>query len=205
VTVSGQVFNRPDVIRASGSGRPITLLWKESRWESIVTGDNNIVRPLAWPENDKSQVERWKISLRVLAFEQKKNVHDNLVPLREVPIDMIVTWDKEHNNFALEHLPAKPPTVPGYPESGEDGTSRKIVRYIMCGPDQLLAYTTTRQNLPGARFLVIRVRPDREPQTLESADRSVANAQWGEWYLEWKKHGFGGASGTGLDGAPPFD
>lgn len=204
-TVSGQAFNRPDAIRASGSGRPITLLWKESRWNSIVTGESNIVHPLGWPENDKSDVERWKISLRVLAFEQKKNAHGNFLPLRELPIDIIVTWDRERNTFALEEVPVMPPEVPGHPENGEDGTSRNIVRYIMRGPDRLLAYTTTRQNLPGSRFLVIRARPDLEPQTLETADRAVANAQWGEWYLEWKRDGFGGASGNGLDGAPPFE
>lgn len=98
-----------------------------------------------------------------------------------------------------------PPTDPAFPADGTDGTHRKIVCYIMLGQDQLLAYTTTRDNLPGTRFLVVRNRPDREPQSLQCPDRETANAKWTEWYREWKTtKGFGGAFGTGLDGEPPF-
>jgi Ca2+/Na+ antiporter len=98
-----------------------------------------------------------------------------------------------------------PPTHPAFPADGADSVHRQIVRYIMFGQDQLLAYTTTRDNLPGTRFLVVRNRPDREPQSLQCPDREAANAKWTEWYREWKTtRGFGGASGNGLDGEPPF-
>ena len=74
----------------------------------------------------------------------------------------------------------------------------------MYGQNQLLAYTTTRQGFPGTRFLVVRNRPNCEPQSLETSSQDVANAKWSEWYQEWKRQGFGGASGTGLLGELPF-
>jgi hypothetical protein len=191
-TVSGQTFDRPGAIRASGSGQPIPLIWKAPQWEGIVTGENNYVRQLIWPENDKSKTEQWKLSLRVVASEQTTNAHGHYIALRELPI------------VAVGKLPSAPIEVPGYPMKGDDGTCRSIVRYVTNGPEQLLAYTTTRKTLSGSRYLVIRVRPGRDPHTIETSDRNAANAQWKEWYMEWEKQGFGGASGTGLDGTPPF-
>jgi hypothetical protein len=61
-------------------------------------------------------------------------------------------------------------------------------------------------HLPGYSkpLLVVRNRPNQQPQSCETPDRDEANARWIEWYQEWKKKGFGGASGTGLFGEPPF-
>lgn len=99
-------------------------------------------------------------------------------------------------------IPPAPPAA--YPLNGEDHVHRITVCYIMYGEDRLLAYTTTREGLPGTRFLVVRNRPGQQPQSCETADRAVANDRWNEWYQEWKKKGFGGTSGNGLDGEPPF-
>ena len=95
--------------------------------------------------------------------------------------------------------------MPGFPTRGEDGTQRKVVRYITSGEYSLIAYITTREGFPGSRFLIVRARPNMDPQSVETSDVTIANAKWQEWYLEWKKRGFGGSSGTGLDGAPPFE
>lgn len=91
-----------------------------------------------------------------------------------------------------------------FPLNGEDGTHREIVKYIMYGQDQLLAYKTTRDGFPGTRFLIVRARPNQDPQTVDTPDQASANAKWNQWYSEWKKEGFSGAFGNGLDGAPPF-
>lgn len=101
-------------------------------------------------------------------------------------------------------IPAQfPPSHPAFPAEGTDGSHHDLVRYIMHGQDQLLAYTTTRDGIPGTRFLVVRQRPDREPQSVSAPDRETANAKWTEWYREWKQRGFGGAFGN-FDGEPPF-
>jgi hypothetical protein len=79
--------------------------------------------------------------------------------------------------------------------------------YIMAGRDRLLAYEVTRNGFPGTRFLVERHRPNQhDPQYKDTPNREEANAQWREWYEEWKAKPtqFGGASGKGLEGKPPW-
>lgn len=204
--VSGQMFSRPNPIRPSGSGQTIPLIWKEARWPGLVTGENNLIRQLGWPENDKSEIETWKLSLRVQVFDVTQNAHGQSISLGDLPFEAVVDWERNSNVFRLKKFNMELPlSVSGFPESGEDGTHREIMRHIMCGQDQLLSYTTTRDGFPGTRFLVVRARPSQPPQSVETPDREAANAKWVEWYLEWKKQGFGGASGTGLDGAPPFE
>jgi hypothetical protein len=97
--------------------------------------------------------------------------------------------------------PAPPPT-----ELPADGVTKKPVMYIMFGPNRLLAYETTRQGFPGTRFLVERHLPNEQPKYCDTPNRDEANAQWRKWYEEWKAKpgGFGGASGTGLNGKPPW-
>lgn len=106
------------------------------------------------------------------------------------------------STVALEIPPT--PTANTLPTGTTGGVTKTIARYIMQGQDQLLAYTTTREGFPGTRFLVVRNRPNQQPQSCDTPRRDEANARWNEWYQEWKKKGFGGASGTGLFGEPPF-
>lgn len=205
--VTGQTFTRPNLIRPSCSGQPILLVWKAPQGAGLVTGENNNLRQLLWPDMDKSEVERWKIALRALAHEWPAKSNGQSTPLKELSTELIVLWSRAQNEFSIEELggacvPPDPPAA--FPLTGGDGSHREVVRYIVCGQDQLWAYTTTRENNPGTRFLVVRMRPDRDPQSLEAPDRNVANAKWNEWYQEWEKRGFGGASGNVLDRASPF-
>lgn len=111
-------------------------------------------------------------------------------------------------------LPDPPPqgaTKPPVPEAPPvftdmEGVQKVLVCYIMGGHDKLLAYQTTRDGIPGTRFLVVRERAKQDPASKETSSRAEANDQWREWYLEWKKRpgGFGGTFGTGLSGEPPF-
>jgi len=173
----------------------------------LVTGENNLLRELRWPDRDKAEVERWKLTLRVLAFVRPANANEQSTPLKELSAEAILVWNRDRNEFSIEKPEAATvfPTPPAaFPPNGEDGTHREIARFIMCGYDQLLAYKTTREGMSGTRFLVIRVRPNQEPQSIETQSRESANGKWSDLYQEWKKKGFGGASGNGLDGVPPF-
>jgi hypothetical protein len=206
-SVNARTFTRPDMIRPSTSGKPILLVWKSTHSARLVTGENNVLRELLWPDRDKAEIERWKLSLRVQAFASPVNSQEQSPPLGELSTEIIFTWNRARNEFSIETPRGSlmPPVSPAaFPLDDQDGIHREIVRYIMGGPDQLLAYKTTRKGLPGTRLLVVRVRPDNEPQSLETQDRDIVNAKWNEWYQEWKQRGFGGASGSGLDGTPPF-
>jgi len=124
-------------------------------------------------------------------------------PMQAPPIGKKPDFSKERNLEGIQIPKEPPPFHSAFPAEGEDGSHRDLVRYIMCGHDLLLAYTTTRDGLPGTRFLVVRQRPDQDPQSVSAPDRETANAKWTEWYREWKQRGFGGASGN-FDGDPPF-
>jgi hypothetical protein len=205
--LTDQIFSRPEAIRPSCSSIPIRLVWKAPQSAELVTGENNFLRRLLWPDMDKAGVERWRLDLSVSASERPMKATEQAVPLNVLRAEVTVLWTKSQNEFKLEGVlpaPAPPTSSVSFPLEGKDGTKRVIVRYIMHGEDRLLAYTTTRENLPGTRFLVVRERPGREPQSIQAPDRDAANAQWNEWYQEWRKGGFGGASGNGLDGASPF-
>jgi len=106
-----------------------------------------------------------------------------------------------------DQTPVQLKIPPGPPPTTADGVSKVCVMYIMAGRDRLLAYEVTRKGFPGARFLVERHRPNQQgPQYKDTPSRDEANAQWREWYEEWKAKpgGFGGASGKGLFGDLPW-
>lgn len=110
---------------------------------------------------------------------------------------------KPNSDIVSLDIPPTPPTNILTVESA-DGSSKTMVKYIMYGEERLLAYTTTREAFPGTRFLVERNHPNKPPQSIQTPNRDEANAKWNEWYKEWQQNGFGGASGTGLSGEPPF-
>jgi hypothetical protein len=206
-TLAARTFNRPDVIGSRGTGKAIPLVWKAADSAGLVTGESNIRYPLIWPERDKADIEKWKLSLRVLAFVRPTSSQEQSTPLRELNTEIVVLWNRGRNEFSIEKsqdapIPANLPAA--FPLDGKDGAHRQIASYIMCGPDQLLAYRTTREGMSGTRFLVVRMRPSGDPQSVETPDREAANFKWNEWYQEWKQRGFGGTSGNGLDGMPPF-
>jgi membrane protein implicated in regulation of membrane protease activity len=205
-SINAVVLNRPNLIRPSSSGEPVPLIRKEPAYAHLVVGENPRYS-LVWPENDKSEIQRWRLSIRVSGANRPVPLQSQPVPLKELFADLLVFWNSTSNEFSIEGPKtgqAPPAASAAFLTSGADGVSRAIVRQIMCGQDRLLAYKTAREGLPGARFLIVRERPDRQPQSMETSDRVAANATWNELYQEWKKRGFGGASGTGLDGEPPF-
>lgn len=112
-------------------------------------------------------------------------------------------------NVRLPHTPVDP--VVKYPGTqlgamSPDGVTKVLKRNIMCPTQgQLLAFETTRFGFPGTRYLVERhIRGESQPRYKLTPSADEANAQWFEWYDEMKKNGFGGCSGTGLDGTRPF-
>lgn len=69
-----------------------------------------------------------------------------------------------------------------------------------------MAFRVVRDGFSGSNYLVEWQRANQNPKSMQTPDRAQANNQWLIWYKEWEKQpgGFGGSSGTGLDGAPPF-
>lgn len=114
----------------------------------------------------------------------------------------ITRMKADRTPVVLDIPPGPPPT-----ELPADGKTKTIVSYILYGSDRLLAYEVTRDGFPGVRYLVERHRPNQQPAYCDTPDRERANEQWRTWYQEWQSQpgGFGGSSGTGLDGRPPWN
>lgn len=112
----------------------------------------------------------------------------------------------------LLEIPELSPTrVPVFPDPAmplhtPDGVHKELVKFIFRGSERLMASRVTRDGFPGINYLVEWQRPHQNPKSVQAPNRAQANDQWLSWYQEWKKQpgGFGGASGTGLDGMPPF-
>jgi hypothetical protein len=87
-----------------------------------------------------------------------------------------------------------------------DGVTKVLKRNIMCPTQgQLLAFETTRFGFSGTHYLVERhIGGESQPRYKLTPNKDEANAQWFEWFDEMKKKGFGGCSGTGMDGTRPF-
>lgn len=94
------------------------------------------------------------------------------------------------------------------PQIGDDGVKRVLKMHIMRGHEILRADEVTREGFPGVGYMVERVSADQNqpPKYVITPNQNEANATWWKWYKEWKAMpgGFGGASGTGLDGKPPW-
>lgn len=89
--------------------------------------------------------------------------------------------------------------------SSVNGVNKVLIKYIMRGAERLMAYEIVKEGFPTGYLVEFAMR-DKEPKSCANADYRVANAQWHEWYKEWKQQpgGFGGSSGTGLDGTLPW-
>jgi predicted nucleotide-binding protein len=98
--------------------------------------------------------------------------------------------------------PLKPPVNVA---NAKEEANKILVKHIMRGTDRLLAYEIVRDGFPKVYLVEFTMR-NKEPKSCSSEDYKVANVQWHEWYKEWKQQpgGFGGSSGTGLDGIPPW-
>jgi hypothetical protein len=200
--INAVVMSSPDVIAPGLSGKPFLLVRKEPNYPHLFAGDS-FRFPLPWPTNDKSPVHKWNLDFRVQVALWPPSPPGGA--LKELFADFTFLWDPVANEFSIERPSVSmPPTLPAFPAHGEDGVHRTTVRFMKCGLDQLMAYTTTRDGFPGTRYLVVRNRPGLDPQSVEAADKSAANAQWTEWYREQETKGFGGWSGNCLDGKPPF-
>jgi hypothetical protein len=93
----------------------------------------------------RAMLENRSIGLGPLPKEAEYHARQ---PMQAPPIGKKPDFSKERNSEGIQIPEEPPPFHSAFPAEGEDGSHRDLVRYIMCGHDQLLAYTTTRDGLP---------------------------------------------------------
>lgn len=98
---SAAVVAVPNVIQPSCSSKPILLIRKETSSKSLLAGDD-ASHALVWPENDESDVERWRLTLRLAATTLPRNSSEKSIPLKELFANVALYWDRARNEFAVE-------------------------------------------------------------------------------------------------------
>jgi hypothetical protein len=98
---SAAVITQPNIVQPSCSGNPVWLIRKETSNFHLLAGDD-FGHLMSWPENDKSEMQRWRLSLRVLPMTWARNSAEKSAPLRELVADIVARWDKATNEFSIE-------------------------------------------------------------------------------------------------------
>jgi hypothetical protein len=98
---SAAVVTAPNVVQPRCSSDPFLLLRKETSNNSLLAG-NDFSHALLWPQNDKSEVEKWRFTLRVLAMTSPRNAAEKSLPLKELVEKIVVYWDRTSNEFSFE-------------------------------------------------------------------------------------------------------
>ncbi len=57
---------------------------------------------MSWPENDRSEVQRWRLSVRVLPETYARSSAERSVPLTEYFAEFEVLWNKAANEFSIQ-------------------------------------------------------------------------------------------------------
>jgi hypothetical protein len=95
------VVTKPNAIQPSCSSSPILIVRKEPSNKSLLAGDD-FSHAMVWPENDTSEIERWRFTLRVIATTLPRNASEKALPLKELFANIVLFWDKANNEFAIE-------------------------------------------------------------------------------------------------------
>jgi hypothetical protein len=98
---SAAVVTAPNIIQPSCSSDPILLVRKETSSKSLLAG-NDSSHAMVWPENDTSEAEQWRFTLRMIAMTSPRNSSEKSPPLKEFFANIVLFWDRGRNEFAVE-------------------------------------------------------------------------------------------------------
>lgn len=98
---SAAVVTAPNEIEPSCSGNPVLLIRKEASNNSLLAG-NDFSHAMVWAQNDTSEVQRWRFTLRVMASTFPRNASEKSLPLKELSANIVVLWDGAKNQFSVE-------------------------------------------------------------------------------------------------------
>lgn len=94
----------PNAIQASCSGRPMWLVRRDPSSPHLLAGDSTL-SPMVWPDNDSSNVRRWRLSLSAYMQTVPVRTVDSPVRLRTMEFNIVVAWNVGENKFSVEAAP----------------------------------------------------------------------------------------------------
>jgi hypothetical protein len=97
---AGVRVEQPELIRAGFPGRNAWLVAKDvGRTPLFVGGNANAL--LEWPRLDSSDVQKWLLSVSVLANSAPRNAATPAEKLAPIEFQVMVAWDTRTNEFSL--------------------------------------------------------------------------------------------------------
>jgi hypothetical protein len=98
---TGARMQSPNFVGPSESSQAFVLVHHPTGKDMLQLG-NDTARPMKWPENDKANIQRWKLNVSFGA-----RVYSNTIPptgevFQPSKFDLIVTWNKISNELSVE-------------------------------------------------------------------------------------------------------
>jgi hypothetical protein len=98
---TGSRMQSPNVVLPSESSQAFVLVHHPSGQDQLQLG-NDTARTMKWPENDKANIQRWKLNVSFGA-----RAHSNTIPptgevFQPLKFDLIVEWNKISNQLSVE-------------------------------------------------------------------------------------------------------
>lgn len=98
---TGARMQSPNVVAPSESSQAFVLVHQPTGKDTLQLG-NDTTRALKWPENDKSDVQRWKLNMSVGARAYSNSVPPTGQVFQLLKFDLIVEWNRNSNQLSVE-------------------------------------------------------------------------------------------------------
>jgi hypothetical protein len=95
------VIAQQDNILPSTTGKADLFVRKETAVPNLLAF-NDSIHPLPWPTNDKSEVQKWRLSLGITASTSPMNSATKALQFQTEKPVVILTWNTLTNDFELD-------------------------------------------------------------------------------------------------------
>jgi hypothetical protein len=94
------IISQPDNILPSTTGKTDLFVRKDAEYSYLLAFDD-YSHPLSWPSNDKSVIQKWRLSLGITASTAPMNSSMKAIQFNTEKLVVILTWNSVTNDFAI--------------------------------------------------------------------------------------------------------
>lgn len=95
------IISQPDNILPSTTGKTDLFVRKDAEYAFLLAFDDYI-HPLPWPSNDKSEIQKWRLSLGITASTSPLNSSTKAIQFQTEKPVVILVWNSVTNDFAID-------------------------------------------------------------------------------------------------------
>lgn len=98
---TGARVQSPNVVGPSESSQAFVLVHHPTGKDTLQLG-NDTARTMKWPENDKVNIQRWKLNVSLGARAYSNTIPPTGEVFQPIKFDLIVAWNKISNELSVE-------------------------------------------------------------------------------------------------------